>query len=188
MELCRRGIRLDSLKGGSIFWIADPIEITPGYFRISRCIYMEQGGKGVTVSFCGHSEIIQPEGVRCWLMHTVESLIAKGADTFYLGGRGAFDSLAAHVLWEQKKTYSHIQIILVLAYLNRNMDTLGYDATLYPELESVPPRYAISRRNEYMVEMADVVVAYVIHDWGGAAKTLEYARRKGKMICCFNDG
>ena len=33
-----------------------------------------------------------------------------------------------------------------------------------------------------MVEQADVVIAYVTHDWGGAAKTLEYAVRKKSQI------
>ena len=33
-----------------------------------------------------------------------------------------------------------------------------------------------------MVDQADVVVAYVDHDWGGAAKTLERAVSKKKRI------
>ena len=124
--------------------------------------------------------------MRSRLIGTMEPMIADGAYTFYLGGYGAFDSLAAAVLRELKKTYPHIQIILVLAYLNRNTDTSGYDSTLYPELEEVPLRFAISKRNERMVDLSDVVVAYVTHGWGGAAKTLEYAKRKRKVIHCFS--
>lgn len=138
------------------------------------------------VTFCGHAEIAQTDDVRNWLIRTVESLILDGADIFYLGGYEAFDGLAAAVLRELKKTYRHIQIVLVLAYLNRNVNAAGYDSTLYPELEEVPPRFAISKRNEKMVEMADVVIAYVTHNWGGAAKTLEYAKRKRKTILCFS--
>lgn len=140
----------------------------------------------MTVTFCGHAEIAQSDDVRRWLISTVEPLIADGADTFYLGGYGAIDSLSDAVLRGLKKTYPHIQIILVLAYLNRNIDTSGYDSTLYPELEEVPPRFAISKRNERRVDMSDLVVAYVTHDWGGAAKTLEYAKRKRKAIHCFS--
>ena len=142
----------------------------------------------MTVTFCGHAESAQSDSVRSWLTSTVELLIAEGADTFYLGGYGAFDGLAAAVLRKLKKTYLHIQIILVLAYLNRSTDTSGYDSTLYPELEEVPPRFAISKRNERMVDISDVVVAYVTHGWGGAAKTLEYARRKRKTTLCFSEG
>lgn len=40
----------------------------------------------------------------------------------------------------------------------------------------------ITYRNKYMVEMADYVVAYVSHDWGGAYTTYKHAKRKGKEI------
>ena len=33
-----------------------------------------------------------------------------------------------------------------------------------------------------MVEEADLVIAYVMYSWGGAAKTLEYAKRKKVSI------
>ena len=36
-----------------------------------------------------------------------------------------------------------------------------------------------------MVDAADVVVACVLHDWGGAAATLRYARQKGKRIIAY---
>lgn len=38
-----------------------------------------------------------------------------------------------------------------------------------------------------MVDEADVVAAYVLHDWGGAAKTLDYAMKKRKTVICFGD-
>ena len=75
--------------------------------------------------------------------------------------------------------------MLVIPYLNREYDEEMYDYTLYPSLETVPPRYAILRRNEWMVSEADVVIAYVTHGWGGAAKTLEYARRRGKKVVSY---
>ena len=40
----------------------------------------------------------------------------------------------------------------------------------------------IAYRNKYMVEKADVVIAYVMHDFGGAYATYTYAKRKGKAI------
>lgn len=66
--------------------------------------------------------------------------------------------------------------------LDRQYDTSLYDRTLYPALENVPRRFAILKRNEYMVDAADIVVAYVKYEWGGAAKALEYARRRKKQI------
>ena len=66
-------------------------------------------------------------------------------------------------------------------------EVLGYDSTVYPPLETVPRRFAISHRNRWMVETSDVVVAYVLHDWGGAAATLRCARKKKKQIISYFD-
>ena len=137
------------------------------------------------VTFCGHSKIYQTGDFSKWLDIILPSLIEGGAATFYLGGYGDFDSLASAAVRRQKAVYPHITAILVLAYLNREMDTSRYDSTTYPPLENVPPRYAIVRRNEWMVRESDVVISGVTHGWGGAAKTLDYARRKQKIIFQF---
>ena len=141
----------------------------------------------MTVTFCGHAQISQSEKIEKWLYDVTQKLIEQGATTFYLGGYGAFDSLAASVLREQKKQYPQIELVLVLAYLNTGRNTSGYDSTVYPPLETVPRRSAISHRNRWMVESADVVVAYVLHDWGGAATTLRCVRQKKKQIISYRD-
>lgn len=141
----------------------------------------------MTVTFCGHAQISQSEKIEKWLYDVTQKLIEQGATTFYLGGYGAFDSLAASVLREQKKQYPQIELVLVLAYLNTGRNTSGYDSTVYPPLETVPRRFAISHRNRWMVESADVVVAYVLLDWGGAATTLRCVRQKKKQIISYRD-
>ena len=141
----------------------------------------------MTVAFCGHAQISQSEKIEKWLYDVTQKLIEQGATTFYLGGYGAFDSLAASVLREQKKQYPQIELVLVLAYLNTGRNTSGYDSTVYPPLETVPRRFAISHRNRWMVESADVVVADVLHDWGGAATTLRCVRQKKKQIISYRD-
>lgn len=98
-----------------------------------------------------------------------------------LAAMGAFDLPANEVLCELKCQY-HIHTSLVLPYLDRVYMSEMYDDTIYPPLEGVPRRFAISRRNEWMVDQADVVVAYVNHGWGGAAATLRYTERKKKRI------
>ena len=140
----------------------------------------------MTVTFCGHREVSDCDGkLRVWLTETLEHLIQRGANLFYLGGYGAFDRMAASVVREKKQGYPAIQAVPVLPYLDSTMDTSGYDGTTYPPLENVPRRFAIIRRNEWMVQVSDVLVAYVLYTWGGAVKTLEYARRKKKEIICY---
>lgn len=137
------------------------------------------------VSFCGHGNVTNKSDVQEWLYTTIENLILGGAKIFYLGGYGEFDSLAKSVLREHKKCHSHIDIVLILPYLNSSIDEAGYCYTLYPPIETVPKRFAISKRNEWIVKQSEIVVAYVTHGWGGAAKTLEFAQRKKKQIILY---
>lgn len=142
----------------------------------------------MNVTFCGHSNVSQQANVRQWLYETVENLITQeAADMFLLGGYGVFDRMAASVVWELKKKYPQVKSVLVLPYLDRKMDESQCDWTVYPGLEKVPRRYAITHRNRYMVNDADVVIAYVQHSWGGAAQTLEYAKQKRKRIILYKE-
>lgn len=134
------------------------------------------------VTFCGHKNVSDSTVVGEKLRVVIEELISRGATEFYLGGYGGFDSLAASTVRSLKVSYPNIRLLLVIPYLNREYDSKAYDELLYPPLENVLPRYAISKRNEWMVEAAQVVVSYVTHDWGGASKTLTYAKRKKKEI------
>ena len=58
----------------------------------------------MNVTFCGHSQITKADNIANWLRNVTQDLIEQGATTFYLGGYGEFDSLAASILREQKKT------------------------------------------------------------------------------------
>lgn len=57
------------------------------------------------VTFCGHSKIYQTGDFSKWLDIILPSLIEGGAATFYLGGYGDFDSLAASAVRRQKAVY-----------------------------------------------------------------------------------
>ena len=136
----------------------------------------------MVVTFCGHKDIYESESVKREVELVVEQLISEGAVTFYLGGYGEFDSIVAHTVKSLKQNHTNIRTILVLPYIDRKYNINLYDESTFPPLESVPRRYAIIRRNEWMVDQSDVVVAYVNHGWGGAAQTLVYAKKKKKRI------
>ena len=136
----------------------------------------------MTVTFCGHRHCPDSPELSAWLVSCVESLIAEGADKFYLGGYGDFDRIAASVVWKLKDKYPHIESVLVLAYLGREGNADKYDRTMYPPIESAPKRFAITARNRWMVANSDVLVAYIVLDNGGAAETRRYAKRKKKLI------
>ena len=139
------------------------------------------------VTFCGHSDWYGSPEEREHLRSVIRDLIVEGADTFYLGGYGGFDSGAAGLVRELKEEFPHIRSVLVIPYLDREYNLNCYDESLYPPIEDVPLRFAISKRNEWMVEQADVVVSGVRHGWGGAATTLKYAQRKKKRIISITE-
>ena len=136
------------------------------------------------ITFCGHSNYSFDDTVKEKLRGLLLQNIRKNpACKFYLGGYGNFDSLCLSILKELKADFPNIELLFITPYLNKEYSKLEtaklyYDDIIYPLLESVPPRFCISRRNEWMVDEADFVIAFVKYSWGGAAKTLEYAKRK----------
>ena len=134
--------------------------------------------------FCGHSDA--PKCIRSKLKETITSLICKEhVQIFYVGSNGAFDRMAIDVLQDLHSSYPKIQYYQILAYMPRPESTsLNSCPTIFPEgLENVPCRAAIPRRNKWLVEQSDFLIAYVTRTFGGAANTLTYAqKRKIKII------
>lgn len=142
----------------------------------------------MTVTFAGHSDVTDSELVKEWLKETVREVIHRGANQFLLGGYGSFDCMAATVVKDLQGTYPDIKSFLVIPYVNRGYDTRLYTNSVFPpHLVNAPPRAAIPRRNQWMVEVAKVVIAYVLHEGGGAATTLKYAHRKNKEIIQYRN-
>ena len=58
-----------------------------------------------------------------------------------------------------------------------------YDDVIIPiELCDVYPKAAISKRNYWMVDKSDYVIAFLQYDYGGAYDTVRYASKNGKNI------
>ena len=88
-----------------------------------------------------------------------------------------------------KATHPDVSLLLILPYIPtryRQEDLeekkAQYDELIYPELENVPLRFAIDRRNKWIVDRADCIICWIDHDWGGAYQACRYARRKGKCV------
>jgi len=133
-------------------------------------------------TFFGHHNT--PETVRPILKKTICSLIENNqVDTFYIGHQGWFDAMVKQILCCLESQYPHVRFYTVLAYHPARTPFLTAGETLYPfGLESIPPRYAILKCNEWMITHADYVVTYVEHAWGNAAKMQRMAERKQKYI------
>ena len=141
------------------------------------------------VTFCGHAQFSKSEEYEQKLLAFLEERVGNRPADMYLGGYGDFDSFAYDCCKKYKKNHPNISLVFVTPYLitdyqhnHSQYQETKFDSILYPEIEDKPKRYAITYRNKYMVEKADFVVAYITHEWGGAYKTYQYAKRKKKSI------
>lgn len=134
-----------------------------------------------TCTFFGHSENCSLSEET--LTGAIENLIGEGIDTFYVGNQGQFDALVRRCLKKLRILNPHIRFYVVLAYLPAGK-TEGMEDTLFPEgLEIGPPRFAIDRRNRWMIAHATHCLCWVNHTWGGAWKYARMAARRGlKMV------
>lgn len=133
-------------------------------------------------TFFGHRDC--PADIRPRLRAAVVELIeGHGVDTFYMGRQGTFDAMARSVLRELTEVYPHISSAVVLERLPGSCGTRDFSDAIFPEgLETVPPRFAISKRNNWMLKQADFVVTYITHNWGGTVQYAEKAQRRGKRV------
>ena len=141
------------------------------------------------VTFCGHRDFVETAEAENQLTMFLEKYARENVRLVcYNGGYGNFDYFAAKCVQMMQEQYSNIRNCLVLPYIDQpfleriEIFKNHFDETIYPPLESVPKKYAIIRRNEWMVDSTDIIIAYAKYSWGGAARTLEYAKRKKKTV------
>ena len=143
------------------------------------------------IAFAGHSFIAKRDGLKEKIKELIKNnVLSSEPVSCYLGGYGAFDELCALACKELKKEKIISEVIYVTPYISlteqakiKEMQGCGlYDGSVYPPIENVPPRFAISKRNEWIMANADLVIAYVNIKSGGAYKAVAFARRKNKRV------
>lgn len=141
-------------------------------------------------TFFGHRDA--PERIQPKLEEVLINLIEKQeALVFYVGCQGRFDAIVIRTLKKLKKVYPYLQYSITLAYMPGKEDELDpkyYEDTIFPEgLEKVPPAYAISKRNHWMLKHSEYVITYVTHNYGGASQFKMIAEKKGKKVINLAD-
>ena len=124
------------------------------------------------------------------LCYKIEEQMTKEHITeFWVGNYGDFDRLCARAVRELQKKYPLIRLCLVIPYItfemNGNKTTYEnhYDEIIMAEIPlGTPKKLWILKCNEYMVEHSDFLIGYVQHNRGGAYQTLQYAKKKHKML------
>lgn len=135
----------------------------------------------MTCCFIGHKE--PDREILPTLIFTINNLVGKdGIDNFYIGNNGWFDRTCFNLVRTLQEFEPQINYNVVLAYYPDGI--VGYeDNTIYPEgLELVPKRFAIKKRNEWMIDNSDYVICHVKNSFSNAHKFREYAIKKNKKI------
>lgn len=133
-------------------------------------------------TFIGHKDC--PYYIKEKIRVAIEDLIMyRNVTDFYIGTNGMFDKYVYDILCDLEKTY-RIKIQVVLSYLNIKQNEY-YDniKTLFPfELSLVPKRFAIVKRNNYMISKSQYMVCYVNNTYTNAYKYIDMARKRKLQI------
>lgn len=133
-------------------------------------------------TFFGHKDA--PDELKKDLKKTILFLKQQyDIQYFYIGNQGHFDCLVQEVLSEMKVNYS-----IVISSLNEYVNPNDRDKTLYPEgLEKGLPRFAICRRNDWMIKNSDIAIVYMKYRPSNCATWVEKAQKKGLLIINLAD-
>lgn len=145
------------------------------------------------IAFFGHREV--------WNIRELETklsvIIKRIMDThtyieFYIGRNGEFDEFTASVIKRLKKEreMSYNILILVLPYTVKDMEYYEryYDEMIIPEsIGKAHYKNAITLRNRWMVDQADLVIVNVERQSGGAYTAMRYAEKQNKQVINLNE-
>ena len=143
----------------------------------------------MVIAFCGHSSYVQSKEHKKRILSILEKEIQEKPCDLLLGEYGAFDHFAYECARAFKAQNQNARLIFVTPYHPsiQRADRIAFlrerfDEIVYPELENVPLRFAISHRNRWIINKADIVIAYISHTYGGAYTMYKHAKSKEKII------
>lgn len=152
--------------------------------------------RGQTVCFTGHRNLRTSD--TAWkgnLEKTLLELIGRGYKDFMAGGARGFDMAASEMVLELREQHPHINLILVLPFVNQYTHEKGWAIQEIERYHALKERaqevihlqenYSTGcyyRRNRYMVYSSSVCICYQYRSSGGTAYTTQYAAEKGLEI------
>lgn len=155
-----------------------------------------------TCAFTGYRPAKMPWGydetdARCAefrfrLRETLEYLIGKGYVDFMSGGALGFDQMAARIVLSLREKYPWIRLIMVLPFDSQadkwSREQRGNWLSIIEASDKVIhishsyDKGVFFRRNHYMVDHADLLLAAYDGKPGGTAGTIAYAKRRGVKV------
>lgn len=150
----------------------------------------------ISCTFAGHREVYSCN-VESSIEFAIESILKKdNSFVFYSGDMGEFDKMCSAAVRTAKRRHPEldIKLMVVLPYMMAKINTDKdfyknlYDDIIIPmELSDAHYKSAITKRNRWIIDRSDFLIAYVYRDFGGAYTTLKYANRMNKEIINLAD-
>ena len=150
--------------------------------------------KNFTCCFTGHREIAAQHITRIpkALDRILRILISQGYHTFVSGGALGFDTMASQAVLKLKKEFPHIRLKIVAPYAGQS-DRWGIsEQIVYERIREAADDYiclsagytptCMKKRNQYLVDMSDVCIAYCIRERSGSAQTVNFAVESGLKL------
>lgn len=137
------------------------------------------------VALFGHRDFNAHRQLEERLVPLLEDLMRrKSLLEIHIGRDGEFDVFAASVVKrvQSRLGSNNCDLILVLPYGKKDIQYYEdyYDCVCTPIYAY--PKHAIAKRNEWMVERADLILCYIERESGGAYKAVKYAITLGKEV------
>ena len=130
--------------------------------------------------FFGHRDT--PEDILPLLEKEILYVIqSKGIRNFYVGNNGKFDYYVQKTLQKIHKTIP-IEYAIVLSRIDEFALNKEQNATLFPiGLESSPPRFAISKRNNWLIAQACYAIVYAKYKASNSYRLMQKCIKKGAI-------
>ena len=126
------------------------------------------------------------------LRESLEYLIGRGYVDFLSGLALGFDMIAAEIVLSLREKYPWIRLIVVIPFdgqadrwteaQRRRREAIIERSDKVVRISHAYDRGVFFRRNHYMVNAADLVLAAFDGQPGGTAQTVEYAHRQGVKV------
>ena len=145
-------------------------------------------------SFTGHRAIKRNhlDSIDELVFRSIAYAYGKGCRTFYSGGAIGFDTIAARQVIRFRMTHRDVKLVMLIPCKNQcekwsleQKEMYNYclgaaDTVIYLSMEYT--KDCMRDRNEKLVCVADVVIAYVNRNESGAAQTVRMAIKSGKTV------
>ena len=122
------------------------------------------------------------------LKSALEAAITKVSEEndnveFLVGNNGNFDFLAQSLMEKLKNNGIKIDYTIILSHIDERPLNRCYEQSLFPmELATTIPKYAISKRNNWIIKHSVLAICYVSSIASNSFKTLSKIKKRGVKV------